>query len=212
MSRYRLIVVRVDRGTPISAAAEPGNSRSMPRRLRSAQGAKMWGSQHDHCTWDSISARAEPERVTRGRAHHQPLRRRPVDVRESASSSLRHRLPDAAQRSGSRGRRPGRLGALADGRSQPGSGCRRIPRGHGDTIGDQRHAVGTLAPRDERWALAAGISRHDHRPCLGRGTTGGAGVGGPALAGEPIAKRTSRVHPSGGVRLSIPRDCERPSG
>ena len=36
-------------------------------------------------------------------------------------------------------------------------------------------------------------------------------VGSPGIAGEAVAHGTSRVHPSGGVRLPIPRHRERPS-
>ena len=100
---------------------------------------------------------------------------------------------------------------MADGRSVLGSGCRGIPRDDGDTIGDQRHAVGTLAPRDVGRILAAGTSRHERRPRVGSGTRRGAGGGDPALDGEAVAHGTSRVHPSGGVRLSLPRYRERPS-
>ena len=49
----------------------------------------------------------------------------------------------------------------------PGSGRRGIPRDDGDTTGDQRHAVGTLAPGDVRRTLAAGTRRYQHRPRLG---------------------------------------------
>ena len=86
---------------------------------------------------------------------------------ERASSSLRHRVPDARQRSRGRGHRAGRLGTLADCGSQPGPRYRRVPRDDSDTTGDQRHAVGTLAPGDVRWILAAGTRRHERRPGSG---------------------------------------------
>ena len=92
------------------------------------------GNENDSCTRCFISAR---ERGSR---------RRPLGVPGRASSSLRHRISDAAQRSRRRGHRARRLGALADGRSPPGSRCRGVPRDDDDATGDQRHAVSTLAP------------------------------------------------------------------
>ena len=95
------------------------------------------------------------------------LRRRPLGFPQRASTSLRHRLPDAGQRSRSRGHCARHLGTLADGRSKPGSGCRSISRDDGDAIGDQRHAVGALAPGNIRWVLAAGTGGHSAEPGLG---------------------------------------------
>ena len=62
-----------------------------------------------------------------------------------------------------------------------------------------------------RRTLAAGTSRHERRPSVGGGTRRGAGGGDSALDGEAVAYGTSRLHPSRGVRLSIPRYRERPS-
>ena len=44
-----------------------------------------------------------------------------------------------------------------------GSRCRGISRDDGDTSGDQRHAVGTLASGDVRRRLAAGTGRYQRR-------------------------------------------------
>ena len=68
-----------------------------------------------------------------------------------------------------------------------------------------------VAPGDVRWTLAAGTSRYQRRPSVGSGTRPGVGVWGSVAAGKADAHRTSRLHPSGGVRLSIPRHRERPS-
>ena len=116
------------------------------------------------------------ELVAVGREQRHCPRRRPLGVPERASSPLRHRLSDAGQRRRSRGHRARRLVTLADDGSQRGSGRRRIPRDDGDTIGDQRHAVGTLAPGNVRRALAAGTSRHERRPSVGSRTRPGVGV------------------------------------
>ena len=86
-----------------------------------------------------------------------------------------------------------------------------VPRDDDDTTGDQRHAVSTLAPGNVRRALAAGTSGHERRPWVGSGTRRGAGVRGPGIAEKAVAHGTSRVHPSGSVRLHIPRHRERPS-
>ena len=61
------------------------------------------------------------------------------------------------------------------------------------------------------WALAAGTSRYQRRPSVGSGTRPGVGVWGSVAAGKADSHRTSRLHPSGGVRLSIPRHRECPS-
>ena len=66
-------------------------------------------------------------------------------------------------------------------------GCRGIPRDDDDTTGDQRHAVGTLAPRDVRRTLAAGTSRHERRPLVGSGTRRGVGSLGVSLLLEKLS-------------------------
>ena len=83
---------------------------------------------------------------------------------------------------------------MADGGSQSGSGCHGIPRDDGDTIGDQRHTVGTLAPGDVRRTVDAGTSRYQRRPSVERGTRPGVGVWNSIAAGEADAQRTSWVH------------------
>ena len=72
-------------------------------------------------------------------------------------------------------------------------------------------AVSTLAPGNLRRPLAAGTSRYPGRPAVGSGTGPGAGVWGSVAAGNADSHRTSRLHPSGGVRLPLPRHRERPS-
>ena len=89
-----------------------------------------------------------------GESNISTLRQRPLGLPERASSSLRHRVPDAGQRSRSRGHRPGRLDALANGRSQRGSRRRGVSRGGDDTAGDQRPAVGSFTARDLRRDMA----------------------------------------------------------
>ena len=50
-------------------------------------------------------------------------------------------------------------------------------RNGGDKTRDQRLAVGTLAPRNLRWTLAAGANRCQHRPdCTRRTRRGAAGT------------------------------------
>ena len=99
------------------------------------------GDQDARRTWHSdrpTSALRAQSRAARS-ASQTHRRRGPLGVSEGASPSLRNRLPHARQCSRGRGHRAGRLGTLADGRSQRGSGCRGVPRDDGDTIGDQRH-------------------------------------------------------------------------
>ena len=62
-----------------------------------------------------------------------------------------------------------------------------------------------------RRALAAGTGRHQRRPRLGAERGEALDVRGSVAAGEAVAHGTSRVHPSGGVRLSIPRHRGHPS-
>ncbi len=156
----------------------------------------------------SISARVECARLPRGREQHQFLRRRPLGVPERASSSLRHRLPDAGQRSRSRGHRPGRLGALANGGSQRGSRRRGVSRGGDDTAGDQRPAVGSFTARNLRRDMAGRTGRHD-RPWNERGTKRSARAGCPGLARKAVAHGAGGLRPSRSVRLFVPGHRER---
>ena len=83
--------------------------------------------------------RARTARAGREQAEH--VQRRPLGVHERAFTSPRHRQSHARQRSRGRGHCARRVGTLADGGSQRGSGPAGIPCDDDETIGDQRHPV-----------------------------------------------------------------------